>query len=220
MKIKRIELSILVILSISGCSVSRSTAIDEDSKIESVGQNQIESDRESKALVYTLSTEMNSENVIENTEDVSDVENTTEFVYEPGHDYYEESMKKATAEQKEKLLAIRKSNNLPGIGVYVKQVLKIMGEIDEDSPNISLEQIKNLCDSFDKSRYEDANHLERMLSYEINKIAVVPDFDGGSMISHIAYYIDGDPSKIIDICMGQVVFIDEKKGEKTVIYEF
>ena len=119
---------------------------------------------------------------------------------------YELAYEKATEEQRRRLENIRMNERGNFLSwdrnSYVKQIKIIMGDIPEDSPNITLEQAKEICRDFRCGRYidEDANRMVE----EFNRIAGAQDVEGGSGFRIIFYYTDEKDDGFIAINAGGI----------------
>ena len=223
----KIIVCLIMLFTITGCSVQNKE------KVTSSNSSEKAYEESSENYSRNIESVQNANNALESSREQTPDEIASEIdaakdallgktlaSYENEGDYYEESLKRATAEQKEKLLSIKKSKNLPGIGVYVKQIKVIMGEMDDSCPSITLEKAKEICEGFDQKQYQSITTAEAMLAEEFNKNAGAPDFDGGSGIKYRAYFVDDDPNTIIVISLGQAVYIDDYNSTKTVLYDF
>lgn len=107
------------------------------------------------------------------------------------------SYKTATDEQRKKLDNI--NNDLGNVGIYRKQIMIIMNLLDEDTPNLTLEQVNEICNTYKEKTYTDLGERVYEMRKEFDKIAGAADFDGGSGISRIIYFIGEDHTKYIEI---------------------
>ena len=134
--------------------------------------------------------------------------------YEP--DVYERFEANATPEQKAELKAYARSFDIGNWIWYTRKQLELMGEIPEDTPYITLEQARKICSEFDPSAYPSIDSMENGLVMAFNAYSV-PDFDGGSGFRTIVYFLDAEPTGLISISLGRVVYKDLVNGTTEVL---
>lgn len=123
-------------------------------------------------------------------------------------DLLSRSYKIASDEQKALLDNIDTENFLGAVGVYTKQIKIIMNELPVDTPYITLEQAVNICSMVDVDDYNTVNEFEHDIVQQFNQITGAPDFEGGSGIHRVVYFLDDDHSKYIIIRLGSVIYVD------------
>ena len=92
-----------------------------------------------------------------------------------------------------------------GEGVYSRKEAVICGLIDEDSPRLTLGDVKRIVEeSINKSDYQARYDY---ITAEIDKIQPYPDKVYGSGMSFIEYCLDGDTQKEkIVVCMSEIIY--------------
>ena len=126
---------------------------------------------------------------------------------EANKDLWTKCYERATPEQREQLEELKvKCSGLPSD--YPKQILLIMGDLPEDTPGITLEQARAIIATLDIDDFSEDEALENEIIRRFNPIAGAPDYDGGSGFRTVIYYVDGDPSKCIFICLGSIEYYD------------
>lgn len=128
---------------------------------------------------------------------------------EANKDLWTKCYERATPEQREQLETFKASLDSPGsCSDYPKQILLIMGDLPEDTPGITLEQARAIAATLDIDDFSRFEAQENEIIERFNEIAGAPDYDGGSGFRTAIYYVDGDPSKCIFICLGSIEYYD------------
>ena len=133
-------------------------------------------------------------------------------------DLWTRSYRRATPEQRQRLENIEKTYG--GFGdrsEYTKQILTIMGDLPPDTPNLTMEQAREICETFDPGNGGTVDEAAIQYAREFSKIAGAPDFDGGSGVRSVVFYLDGDPTKCIVVVLGSVLYIDKTTDRVTVL---
>ena len=98
------------------------------------------------------------------------------------------SYEKATDAQKQKLdeIQARDTDSLGCFMVCVKDVMLAMGDLPEDTPYLTLEQVQAICDEVAQMGFRpvDFDDTEREVMTRFNAITGAPDYQGGSGITN------------------------------------
>ena len=124
--------------------------------------------------------------------------------------------KYATDEQKK---ALEDSETYDFLGWkywYERRIRIILGEIPEDSPRITLEQAREICEHFSKIEENDVDKRNAELVAAFSEYAV-PDYDGGSGFRSTFYFLDDEPTGYILIRWDSVTYYDLVNGTKEVL---
>jgi hypothetical protein len=119
---------------------------------------------------------------------------------------YDSYLEKAkTQEQKDALLALKKDTSI-GIGEWKRDALKIIGELPHDVKRIKIE---------DAERVIKENKDQDAIIKAFNEIAGAPDWEGGSGIHRIIYFIDNNHKEGIFIINNNIMHVvTDEKGEQ------
>ncbi len=130
---------------------------------------------------------------------------------------------KATEEQKAELEAYAHYDFLGGqswsVG-YKRKMLQLLGELPEDAPRITLEQATRILNSIDMREYEDQEtEWIFIVSREFNKITGAPDWEGGSGMLRMCYFLDDEPMSYIMLYPSSARLFDAESGTSQIIYQ-
>lgn len=118
-----------------------------------------------------------------------------ELVLSQDHQFYARCMKKASADQKTELQALADSAN--DMVTYKRKALQIIGQLPEDQPRLTREDIKNL------KELRDVEFLQAC-----NSIAGAPDYEFlGSGMHRTEYYLDAEGKEKLVIWVGLPLLI-------------
>lgn len=128
---------------------------------------------------------------------------------EPIDTFYEESYKRANADQKERLDIIYADKSAGWIGEWKRDVLIVLGDIPADTPRLTVKDAEIYFE--EDITYEDIQVL-------FNEKAGAPDFVGGSGIHREIYYLDDKRSEAIVIMLGGILHVRfDEDGTETII---
>lgn len=107
-----------------------------------------------------------------------------------------------TQEQKNALSKLDAEGLSYGSGRYLRKEAEILGLIDVDGRRITLAEVKSMIVE------------EKNLIYEISKIIKYPDFEGGSGIHRIVYFLDATGNESIELSFSGllVTYTNLEKG--------
>ena len=126
---------------------------------------------------------------------------------------YDRAYAQATEEQKQKLEELKA---VSGVGEYTRQIHVIMGTLPEGTPRITLEQAKAIC-----AQYSDELEVKltwNVLSESFNKIVGAPDYEGGSGIHRIVYFLDEEGTEAIVLLGTSVQYVNMTTGVRERIF--
>ena len=99
--------------------------------------------------------------------------------------------------------------------MYPRDTMIITGKMPADTPRLTLDQAKDICDQIEVSSFETLAEMGSYIYRCFNKIAGAPDFYGGSGLITIVYYLhDNDHSELICIFEGAGVMYEKWEGEE------
>ena len=133
-----------------------------------------------------------------------------------GYDLYEKSYAKATDAQKKQLESIQTNTTSYGYAhEYIKKVLIIMGELPADTPQITLAQAQVICKDIQERNLSFSEFTPALIA-AFNEIAGAPDYDGGSGMRVIDYYLNDRQTELLRLSANGVLYINKEAN----IYEF
>ena len=109
---------------------------------------------------------------------------------------YEYCMARADDEQKQKLKNIELS--FQGIGSernYTKQILQIIGDLPEDVPMLTLEQVHEVFANLPE--YRSSENGYQNVTKKLNAITGAPDYEGGSGIGFKIYFLNSEHTQYL-----------------------
>ncbi len=135
--------------------------------------------------------------------------------FAPEKNIFESAYEIADSSQRKALDNIKKEEVTGSSGTYNKQILIIMNKLPEDVQNITLDEVKKICDDAQKKSFESGDELDSYFMNEFDKIAGAADFVGGSGFTRIIYFLDDEHVSYVQISLGNVVYFPEfgKNGE-------
>lgn len=159
-----------------------------------------------------------------NRSDAATVNNTAAEKSAPGirvqfddPELYERSYERATAEQKLKLdeIQARDTDSLGCLMVCVKDVMMTMGDLPEDTPYLTVEQVRTICSEVEQMGFRpvDFDDAEYELMTRFNAVAGAPDYQGGSGITNTIYYLNAEHTEYIRVWLGTVRHYDSAGNE-------
>ena len=112
---------------------------------------------------------------------------------------------------------------------HVKQCLIDKGEMPEDNPSLTLKdarrifnKIKEECDKGEVPWKDVYGGFNAYIIDKLNEVAGAPDYNGGSGITRIYYYIDGDPDRLLSILTcweSKVTYLNRQEGVLEVLID-
>ncbi len=125
-------------------------------------------------------------------------------------DPYESALAKATTDaQKEAIRSLEEE--APIAFMYPRKLMTILGELPEDRPRITVEEVKA---ALNMARSSDGVDM-KILMDEMNKIHGAPDLEGGSGLHHIIYALKDDGSMSVNIMYGNVTLYTYDGDDRT-----
>lgn len=127
------------------------------------------------------------------------------------------SYEKATDAQKQKLdeIQARDTDSLGCFMVCVKDVMLAMGDLPEDTPYLTLEQVQAICNEVAQMGFRpvDFDDTEREVMTRFNAITGAPDYQGGSGITNTVYYLNAEHTEYVRVWRGTVRHYDSAGSE-------
>ena len=127
------------------------------------------------------------------------------------------SYEKATDAQKQKLdeIQARDTDSLGCFMVCVKDVMLAMGDLPEDTPYLTLEQVQAICDEVAQMGFRpvDFDDTEREVMTRFNAITGAPDYQGGSGITNTVYFLNAEHTEYVRVWRGTVRHYDSAGSE-------
>ena len=123
----------------------------------------------------------------------------------------------ATDAQKQKLdeIQVRDTDSLGCFMVCVKDVMLVMGDLPEDTPYLTLEQVQAICNEVAQMGFRpvDFDDTEREVMTRFNAITGAPDYQGGSGITNTVYYLNAEHTEYVRVWRGTVRHYDSAGSE-------
>ena len=127
-----------------------------------------------------------------------------------GYDLYEKSYAKATDAQKKQLESIQTNTTSYGYAQeYTKQILIIMGELPADTPQITLAQAQAICKDIQERNLSFSEFTPALIA-AFNEIAGAPDYNGGSGMRVIDYYLNDRQTELLRLTGISVLYINKE----------
>ena len=127
------------------------------------------------------------------------------------------SYEKATDAQKQKLdeIQVRDTDSLGCFMVCVKDVMLVMGDLPEDTPYLTLEQVQAICNEVAQMGFRpvDFDDTEREVMTRFNAITGAPDYQGGRGITNTVYYLNAEHTEYVRVWRGTVRHYDSAGSE-------
>lgn len=153
------------------------------------------------------------------------------FNYPPPIELWEESnwdtyYTAATPEQKKELDALSAEYGHVYARFHAREILMIMGELPEDTPRITLEQVKEILEEMKNASYR--RPIERVWDFQkrMNEIHGNFDFDripsGEPNYGRIEYYLNDEGTQVIYYYQnsGKVIYEDTVSGTTELLVQF
>ncbi len=229
-KINRNTMTLILSLGIiAGCSATRPSVEVSETTKEIV----YETTEQSSTFVTEKATSEDSTAVetasyddIDETEEISESESSLvdplTYLVEI-MDLYDECLKIADDEQREKLLSMTNDGDGDEPPSRLRDIKRIMGFMSDDDPRLTLEDAVRICNEVYPEKPDDgveALKMEDTLVKLFNEIAGIQDIDGGSGIRHIMYYLDNEHTEWIYIQYGSVQYYNETEGRGIIILDW
>lgn len=99
--------------------------------------------------------------------------------------------------------------------VCVKDVMLAMGDLPEDTPYLTLEQVQAICDEVAQMGFRpvDFDDTEREVMTRFNAITGAPDYQGGSGITNTVYFLNAEHTEYVRVWRGTVRHYDSAGSE-------
>ncbi len=121
-----------------------------------------------------------------------------EYISEEGDGEYAYFYAQATDQEQKNAIDKLKEDRSLGIGEWKRESLKIIGQLPNDAARLTVDSALKVI----SQKKTDVDVID-----EFNKIAGAPDWEGGSGIHRVIYYLDEQRKEAIYVVAGNVVHV-------------
>lgn len=142
-----------------------------------------------------------------------DAENALEKNYD--HDPYTSFAKTASENDLNELKEYASQFKFPDIPEYYhRRIYQLMGLIPENAQRLTLEQAMRISKEIGPWKDGGMEEYEQRFIDAFNDIAKAPDYDGGSGIRTVIYFLNDDGTQNIEISCSYVRYTDAETGSE------